>query len=388
MILLEQREGDNPLKCFVFIEEVGKLINLATVARLDDGNSIGYQRLIKCLKVKSIAKFIEANENNIIPNAITLAIGKELNCNLDKLEESEIEFEYEDSQPPFLDDLMLCKNSTVYTNGLKIEKKALIIDGQHRLYGLYKNNPKNKILVTAIINPALTDQAFQFIVINNKSQSSSTVDVKSIINSDEYKNDLKNRLIEVGITYGKTVTILDYFNNNRNSPFKGILNWQNTEDKTKRIVQLNAIEQTYRYCNLEIPGIADETQLLEFISTIWNKIKLLFIETWENTINDKRYSNLLNKATIISITEFIVREVKIMARQNKKQILELTSIEIDTIVENSIGDLPSEFFTVSWQKGLDTSAGREIIKTSIDIVLENISYGYDWNQKVPVIKRG
>jgi len=386
-ILLEQREGDNPLRCFVFIEEVGKLIHLATVARLDDGNSIGYQRLIKCTKVKSIEKFIASNKNNIIPNAITLAIGKELNCNLDKLENSKIEFEYEESKPPFLDDLMACKNSTVNTEGLKIEKKALIIDGQHRLYGLYKNNPKNKILVTAIINPELADQAFQYIVINQKSQSASTVDVKSVINSNEYKNDLKDRLIEVGITYGNTATILDYFNSNRNSPFRGILDWQNTEDKTKRIVQLNAIEQVYKYCNLEIRGIADETQLLEFISIIWNKIKTLFINTWEKTIENKRYSNLLKKATIISVTEFIVREAKIVARQSKKQILDLTSTEIDEIVQNSIGDLPDEFFTVPWQGGLDTSAGREIIKASIDIVLENIAYRYEWNQKVPVIKK-
>ncbi len=385
-ILFEQRDGNNPLICFVFVEEVQKLVNLSTVARLDDGNKEGYQRLIKCAKVKSIAKFLESNENNIIPNAITLAIGAELNCNLEKLQSSQIEFDFDDSKPIFLDDLMICKDSVVNTEGTPIQNKALIIDGQHRLYGLYKNNPKNKVLVTAIINPDLADQAFQYIVINQKSQSASTVDVKSVINSDEYKNELKERLIEVGITYGKTATILDYFHSHKNSPFEGILDWQNTEDKTKRIVQLNAIEQIYKYCNLEVRGVADESQLLEFISILWNKIHELFTDIWDKTIVDKKYSNLLKKASIISITEFVVREAKIMARQSKKQILELTIEEIDTIVQNSIGDLPPEFFIVPWQGGLDTSAGREIIKSSIEIVLENISYGYEWNQKVPLFK--
>lgn len=386
-ILLEQRVGENPLKCFVFIEEVGKLINLTTVARLDDGNKEGYQRLIKCTKVKSIDKFIKSNPNNIIPNAITIAIGKELDCNLEKLESSEIEFEYDDSEPLFLDNLITCKESTVDTKGIKIGNKALIIDGQHRLYGLYKNNPKNKVIVTAIINPELADQAFQYIVINQKSQGASTVDIKSVINSDTYKKDLQDRLIEVGITYGNTATILDYFHSNSESPFKGILDWQNTEDESKRIIQLNAIEQIYKYCNLEIRGVVDETQLLEFISTLWNKIHDLFEMTWNNTIVDQKYSNLLKKASIISITEFVVREAKTVARQNKKQLLELTSDEIKTIVNNSIGDLPPEFFTVTWQGGLDTSAGREIIKSSIEVVLENISYNNDWDQKVPLIKK-
>lgn len=381
-MLFEQREQNNPLKSFVFIEEVGKLINLTTVARLDDGNKDGYQRLIKCAKVKSIAKFMKTDEKNIIPNTITIAIGTELNCNTTA---STIEFEYDDSEPVFLQDLMECKKSNVNTDGLKIENKALIIDGQHRLYGIYKNNPKDKVIVTAIINPELADQAFQYIVINQKAQSASVVDVKSVINSDEYIDSLSDRLIAVGITYGKTATILDYFHRNENSPFKDIIYWQLTEDKTRRVVPHVALEQMYRYCNLSIKGITEETQLLDFISTIWSRIKETFLETWNMTIEDKHSSNILNKASLMAITEFIVKESKVTARQNNKQIHEFTEAEMFAVVDNSIGKLPPEFFTSKWIGGLDNSGGREIIKSSIDTVIENISFESNWDENVQLL---
>lgn len=387
-LLLEQREDNNELLCFAFIEEVGELINMLTVARIDDGDKEGYQRLIKCVKIKSISKFLDKDNKNIIPNSITIAIDKDLNCDVEKLQnDSILKFNYNDTPPPFLEDLIECKGKHVDTDGSSTQKKPLIIDGQHRLYGLYKNNPKNKVLVSAIINPELVDQAFQFIVINQKSQKANTVDVKSVINSDGYDDELKDRLVQVGITYGNSANILDYFNRNESSPFLGILDWSNNSEKKKRIVPINTVEQIYRICNLETRGVADESQLLEFISIMWNKVKSLFKDVWNNTIEDPKYSNILKKASLQAITEYLLIETKSKMRELNKPILEFTKEEIELIVDNNLGKLDSNFFTVKWRSGLDTPNGRETIKDSINQSIENSFYGNDWDYKVSLIDK-
>lgn len=380
-LLFPQREKENELLCFVFIEEVEKLVNMLTVARLDDGDNEGYQRLIKCTKIKSISKFLDKDKKNIIPNSITIAIGKELNC---KFTEDNLSFDYIDSIPPFLDSLGNCNDKNVNTKNSSSNYKPLIIDGQHRLYGLYNNNPKNKILVSAIINPELVEQAFQFIVINQKSQKANTVDIKSVINSGGYDDELKSRLVQVGITYGDSANILDYFHSNLESPFKDLLEWQNNPIHEKRIIPINTVEQIYKICNLETRGIADESQLLEFISIMWNRVKHNFKDVWESTIDDPKSSNILKKASLIAITEFLLTEAKSKMREYNKQILDFSKEEIEFVVDNNIGKLNPEFFTRTWQSGLDTANGRETIKTSINMALENPLFGNEWDYKIPL----
>ncbi|MDD3008400.1 MAG: DGQHR domain-containing protein [Arcobacter sp.] len=381
-LLFEQKVDVNELKCFVFIEEVGKLVNMLTVARLEDGNPDGYQRLIKCAKVKSISNFLAKNNKNIIPNSITIAIGTELNC---EVTNDKIIFDCNVTTPEFIDELLKCKDKNIDTRNLDTKNKPLIIDGQHRLFGLYKNNPKNKVIVTAIINAELEDQAFQFIVINQKSQKADTVSIKSIINSDLYDDKLKKRLIQVGITYGKTATILDYFFTNELSPFKGLLLWSQNPDTNKKIIDITAIEQIYKVCDIETRGLSEESQLLEFITIMWTKIKSLFNDVWYKTIENPQYSNIFKKATLISITEYILSEAKPKIREYRKQLLDFEENEIEQLVETNLAQLPAAFFTSVWRSGLDNSNGRETIKASISTIIDNVIMGEEWNLKVPVI---
>lgn len=121
---------------------------MLTVARLEDGNPDGYQRLIKCAKVKSISNFLAKNNKNIIPNSITIAIGTELNC---EVTNDKIIFDCNVTTPEFIDELLKCKDKNIDTRNLDTKNKPLIIDGQHRLLVCIKIIQKIKLLLQQLL---------------------------------------------------------------------------------------------------------------------------------------------------------------------------------------------------------------------------------------------
>lgn len=118
---------------------------------------------------------------------------------------------------------------------------------------------------------------------------------------------------------------------------------------------------------------------------MWTKIKSLFNDVWYKTIENPQYSNIFKKATLISITEYILSEAKPKIREYRKQLLDFEENEIEQLVETNLAQLPAAFFTSVWRSGLDNSNGRETIKASISTIIDNVIMGEEWNLKVPVI---
>lgn len=360
-IVLEQRIGDNPIKCFTFVIEAGEAVKFCSVIRQFDDHGEGYQRRVNPNKLKAIKKFMETNSNNIIPNNVIIAIGEELKP---KINGNSLSFDFSE------------------------ENKALIIDGQHRLFGLNEYSSDSKVLITALIDIDIIDQAFQFVVINNKSQSAKVVDVKAVINADAFKDKLQDRFVEVGIRYGSTSTVLDFFFKNNESPFKGLIDWD--LNKSTRIIQIKALEDIFKLTKKNIPPFNDEddSTILSFINLIWTSIKEKFKDPWDKSINTKnKESNLLKKATIIALTEFIISESKAAQRYSGFTFLDFSKETIeDKVLDATIFKIPSEFFTSNWKTGLDTSAGKDLIRESLDQIIDNIDNGISWDSKVSVLK--
>ncbi len=370
-ILLEQRVGENPIKCFTYIATVKELMEYCTVARQSDGHEKGYQRIIKPAKVKAISKFVEKNINNIIPNSIIVAFGESFNYSLNN-EDDKITIHYD-------------ANDT-------LEKKALIIDGQHRLYGLNEYNENSKVIVTAMLSISEVDQAFQFVVINNKSQGARPVDIKAVVNANAFTDVLKDRFVQVGIRYGNTATVLDYFSKNQNSPFKDLLDWDLNGQLDKRVIQIQALEDIYKYAIKKIPDFQDEESLaFSFLSNLWNVIKKIYPEAWEKSINTKnKDSNLLMKASMIAISQWLIDEAKSAQKYTKFAFsnTDLAIVQKEVIEKSLFSIIPPEFWIREWKAGLDTSSGRDMIKESIEKIITNIEKnGIDeWDTKISVFK--
>lgn len=360
-LILDQRIDSNPIKCFTFVMKASEAVKFCSVIRQADDHGDGYQRRVNHNKLKAIKKFMEMNVNNIIPNNVIIALGEELNP---KIINDELNFDYSE------------------------DNKALIIDGQHRLYGLNEYSPDSMVLITALIDIDIIDQAFQFVVINNKSQSAKVVDVKAVINADAFKDRLQDRFIEVGIRYGNTSTVLDFFYKNQDSPFKGLVDWD--LNRGKRIVQIKALEDIFKLTKKNIPVFNDEddSTVLTFINIIWTSIKEKFSTEWEKSENTKnKESNLLKKSTIIALTDFIIYEAKASQRYSGFSFDDFTKESIeDKILNQTIFKIPGEFFTSNWKTGLDTSAGKDLIRESLDQIIDNVDNNLIWDNKVTVLK--
>lgn len=370
-ILLEQRVDENPIACFTYIATAKELTEYCTVARQSDGHEKGYQRIIKPAKVKSISKFMEKNINNIIPNSVIIAFGEQFEFTLNS-ERNKISIKYDESDG--------------------VDKKALIIDGQHRLYGLNEYNENAKIIVTAMLKISEIDQAFQFVVINNKSQGARPVDIKAVINANAFTNVLKSRFVEVGIRYGNTATVLDYFSKNSDSPFKDLLDWDLNKDSDKRIIQIQALEDIYKYAVQKVPDFQDEESMaFSFLSNLWVCIRDFYPNAWSKSINTKnKDSNLLMKASIISISQWLIDEAKSAQKYTGFSFAntDASIIKSEVIDKSLFSIIPEEFWLREWKGGLDTSAGRDMIKESIEKVILNVEKDgvSGWDTKINVCK--
>lgn len=365
-ILLSQRNNCN-FKIFTFKEKVSNVMKFTNVTRQADQSEAGYQRIINQNRVKAIVRYLDASPNNIIPNNIVIAFTKDemtSTINNDKLT---FEFDIENNN-----------------------KQALIIDGQHRLHAINKFDSDEEILITALVDIDLLEQAIQFITINTKSQSAAKTDVKSVLNADYYQNILTDRLSNAGITNLKTSTVLDYFHKSVHSPFRGYLDWQLTESPNNRVIQLNALEQIVKLCKNEIEEFnEDEDTIIFFLSVLWNELKSKFNVCWDLSISTQnKESNLLKKSTIIGVTEYFIQEA-ISANEYSEffDFNDITKESIKKLLERNLFHLINDFWKANWEKGLDTSAGRAMLKSSIKKTIDNIKKGKDWSEKVDLIKK-
>lgn len=365
-ITLKQREDCN-FKIFTFKEKVSNVIKFTSVTRQADNSEVGYQRIINPNRVKAIVRYLEASPNNIIPNNIVIALTK--NEMISDISNDKLTFEFDTENK---------------------DKQALIIDGQHRLNAIDKFNSEEEVLITALVDIDLLEQAIQFITINTKSQSAAKTDVKSVLNADFYQNILTDRLSNAGITNLKTSNILDYFHKSIHSPFKGYLDWQLTEIEANRVIQLNALEQIVKLCKNEIEEFnEDEDTIIFFLSVLWNEIKIKFDICWNLSISTQnKESNLLKKSTIIGVTEYFIQEA--FSANEYSEFFNFNDISEDSIkklLERNLFHLINDFWNANWEKGLDTSAGRAMLKSSIKKAIDNIKKGKDWSEKVDLIKK-
>ncbi len=160
------------------------------------------------------------------------------------------------------------------------------------------------VLIVSLLDASVEEQAFQFIVINNKAVRVPTENVKSIIaNIDEEK--LQDRLLKAGVKYGNTSPVLRDINDSERSPFKNLLDWQYNNQGTK-LVPLTAIEQSLRYLKAKFKFLdEDDDSLVEIFFAIWRSVKNEYEQLWGKD-NDNNDNKLMKKVSINALNEYIV----------------------------------------------------------------------------------
>ncbi|MCP4105870.1 MAG: DGQHR domain-containing protein [Desulfobacteraceae bacterium] len=165
---LKQRKEPDSVNFFVFAACPGDIIRWSCVNRQED-RLRGRERRLSPARQRAITKFFTDDDVNTIPTCVVLAFKPEsasfasfpgesfgkTGIGTEYLPSGSFEwgilsFEFDPHQP-------------------ETERPSFVVDGQHRLFGMSEvEHDEIPVLVSALIDAEPNEQAFQFIVINNK----------------------------------------------------------------------------------------------------------------------------------------------------------------------------------------------------------------------------
>jgi DGQHR domain-containing protein len=351
-----------------YASDINKWVGIKRVGEIENGT----QRILKSPRVAAIKRFLQANPLNTIPLSVVLAFNQ-----------GAVQFN------DLTENLLGCLPGANVLNGTNnaigfgtisfefdpdgpdIERPALIVDGQHRIKGISSVvGEEIPIVVAAFIDADHQEQAFQFVVINNKAQKVPTDNVKAII-SDIDETELKRRLLRAGVNYGKFSATLGDIDNLAESPFYHLLAWPLNEEANRK-VPLTTIESSLKYIKSSFPVLdGEEDTLTSLFISIWAGIKETYPALWNE--NDK----FMSKVNLSAINEFIVDKIEYVWLDENIDIYESSAIL--NYSKRVAAEIPADYWLRDWLYPLqDNAVVRGRIKDDLRKIPQNLRSGREW----------
>ncbi|BAT54085.1 hypothetical protein NOS3756_30500 [Nostoc sp. NIES-3756] len=374
---IRQRIDTETTAFFVFYARVKDIKQWARVRRAQDSLE-GTQRLLRETRKKAITRFVKSGSKNTVSNNILLAF-----------EPGQAKFKSLEDQLigciPEVDIHNNCEQELQWGilefsfNNSQDNYCAYVVDGQHRLYGLSEFEAEDlPILVVSLVDATVEEQAFQFIVINNKAVKVPTNNVKAIV-ANLNEEELQNRLLKAGVKYGNTSPTLRDINDLDTSPFQNLLDWPYNKQGQK-LVPIATIEQAIKYLKTMFTFLdEDEDSLVDIFCAIWRVVKDNYQELWGQD------NIFMKKVNINALNEFISERLKFAWELSLVDIF--NSEQLAQQVLNIVKLLPQEFWQAEWSIKIQDSANvRKLIKEDLSTLADNCRLRRTWNQdlKLPL----
>lgn len=364
--LVEQQPGTG-VPFLVFVAGAKDIVRWAHAdsIKLDRGN---VQRELVAARWRQIKKFFGAHKNNVIPTSVTIAFDETVTeaKNAAALKKAGIGYTLKRDAATGLTRIAFPD---------EVQSATFIIDGQHRLKGMSELTFDPLVPVCLFLSMTKLERAFQFVTINNKAHKLATDNLKALYaNFDLLKSDLRTRLTHASITGSTFATAVDVLNEDQDSPFHKMVDWVNNRfEDGHPSVPPAALENSLKAINRAFPETkSDESDALAVLYAIW---KAIFAQYGITHANAEQFPNLILKATIQSLSEMVVDRIKSDFDPAFAQSAVLTDggAEAGKKAAALIAGVPSEFWTEEWKlKSLDTSGGRDIIKSDIRQLKTNL----------------
>ena len=375
--IAKQRDNKVCPLLFAFYAPAKEILTWSRVERASEKKD-GVQRILRDSRLSGIRRFLSKNQSNILPNNLLVAFPEgEKRVSFEKVDCSAGGDVREISGI----DLGLI---TIHWNSLdENSRPALVIDGQHRLFGAASFEDEDiPFLVVSILEAKPEEMAFQFIVINNKSVKVPTSLVKSLVaNYSEIELSLGERLLTAGISYGNRSAFLIAADNSDSSPFRELLDWEFNR-KGEKLVDVTTVESMHSYLKRELAitlsGDEDSSQTILF--TIWNTLKERYRTSW-----NAKSDNFFRKVSMLSINEYVVDRIRNLASMQMVNIFDKESIQ-DTVLR-TFKFIPDDLWTMDWSavRLQDNKAIRDLIKSSFEIISNNLMNDRDWHHSVKLL---
>lgn len=372
--LYDQRGNTQaPLFC-VFHAPASEVLQWAAINRLNRDDPQAIQRDPKKSRIAGIKRFFAMEPRNTIPTAVVLTLDA---CSLVSVEKMTINGEMVPAEG--LHKLTV----TIQDNALEANKPGLVIDGQHRLKGVAEYSADTHLNVVALLNTDADEKAFQFLVINNKASKVSPDHIRAL--NVNYSEALPERLLTARLAVNDNVTSVQIADTDSNSPFAGLIKWPNNwvykgqRPEKEGYIAPAAIEGAISHIKSKrVSDLDDEETADDFFLAVWSVIK----SQWSDQFAQKSDSNptkLLDKVSIITLTEFIVGQLITLSRAKHTRF---SLADMEKVVEHTtdiLENLSPEFWVTEWKSSsYDTRAGRDLLIDAIERMYGNISDGKEW----------
>jgi DGQHR domain-containing protein len=381
-----QRNHDSCPTFFTFYARTREVILWSGVKRTTEHEG-GTQRVIKPARRSAVRRFLESNNGNTLPGSILIGFREasvkftpcdddrdvmEKNRCDDKVHYGAIEITYNGEVDPN-------DESKSYL------MPGLIVDGQHRLKGCSDYSDEDiPLLIVAILNSTPAEEAFQFVVINQKAQKVATTNIKSIIaDLDQDDEALSKRLESAGIRYGESTPTLVRVDGDRDSPFYEMLDWERNDrnESAERIIPVSAIETCMKQLQSAFETLLEDRDSAEAVFIdIWSAVKGVYGNLWNGDASNK----LLKKVSIIAINEYVTHDL--LMKWATSTVDPLESEDLKRYVVGLFSPIPEDFWTTDWVTRVqDNSNVRKLIQGDLEKIIVNAKIGSPWNRKLSLV---
>jgi DGQHR domain-containing protein len=353
-------DAEAPKFC-MFEAPVGEVLEWAHIPRLTPEDDAGIQRARNDYKVRAINKFLSKDKRNTIPTAVVVSLAaKSYKLTMSGPTLAEIELDPAN------------------------KKDAFVVDGQHRLYGLFLFDPKASVPIVAILDATDEEKAFQFIVINNKVTKVATDHIRKLaINlTDAAKSaDLEQRLQTASLSLSVNVGYVGLADKADDSPFKGLIAMPNAAGD--RFVVPAAIEAGIAYIqSKKLRQLVEDDAAYDFFISMWSAIR----GSWKQAF--AKDSKLLSKVGLVTMTRFLTDAVDFLASFNEQPANLANAEDVTKIVNRILALQSEEFWLAEWTMAIsDTKAVRDEIETALKGIQQNFRDKQPWSTEIAIVAK-
>lgn len=260
-------------------------------------------------------------------------------------------------------------------------RPAIIVDGQHRVFGGAHADPEMRFAVCAIPNSSWAESVYQFVVINQKAKPIKPAFLSSIIatslNAEEIASvydRLKTSKIDVA-----RAEVMDRVDTDPMSPFRGMIDFE--VEHSPGFLQFPGMSRLARdfqgmprtHAGL-LPGGEWENvegDWFDHFFAFWRGIRTYFEDQDDRLWRKPTPDNPNNLLKIVTLQEIQGLMLNLWADTRVFKFRNVAATE--QAAHDIWSDFPSNFFTDEWRlKGLQTSVGRQMLRDAITEARRNI----------------
>lgn len=259
-------------------------------------------------------------------------------------------------------------------------KPAIIVDGQHRVFGAAAADETIALPVSALLGSSWPENVYQFVVINQKAKPIRPAFLSSIIATsltDAEIDAVYDRLRISRIDVEKA-EVMDIVNSSPDSPFRSLVDFEiegaegflQFPGMSKLVTDFRNADRTHPVLVQETPWRQNDAWLQHFFA-LWNGVKDYFSAQDDRLWQEPTEENPNNLLKIVTL-----QEIQLLMLDNwadSRTVAFKQPAETRTLAAAFWQGFPATFFTDEWRKkGLQTSVGRSILRSAITEARRNI----------------